>query len=123
MTTLVNVKRTRRFDVYIGRAGLGYDKYPGGDGYFGNPHRLSDFGGDRSACLAAYRKYLHERLHVDPEFKERVLELDGLTLGCFCWPDECHGEVIIEWLEANAPRCGICGNTYGCCDCAKTGRR
>lgn len=93
-TNLVNINRKKKFDIYIGRTGHGYD------GYFGNPYRLEDFGGDRVACLAAYRIYFYDRLSYDLEFRGKVQALKGKTLGCFCWPDLCHGEVIIEHVEA-----------------------
>lgn len=89
---IVNINRTKKYDVYIGRAGKGLD------GYFGNPFPLESFGGDRDACLAAYKTYFLDRVRKDEEFKRRVLALKGKTLGCFCAPDLCHGEVIEEWL-------------------------
>lgn len=93
-TSLVNIHRTKRYDVYIGRAGQRLD------GYFGNPFRLEDFGGDREACLRAYRCYFYDRLSYDLDFRRKVHTLKGKSLGCFCWPDLCHGEVIIEHVEA-----------------------
>lgn len=92
-TKLVNINKTKKYDVYIGRAGKGED------GYFGNPHRLEDFGGDRAVCLAAYRRYFYDRLEADAQFRERIQALEGKTLGCFCWPEECHGEIIIQYLD------------------------
>jgi len=74
--------------VYIGRAGRGMD------GYFGNP-----FPGSGGSSLPKYREYFLSRLGSDPEFKRRVLELDGKTLVCFCKPSPCHGDVIKEWVE------------------------
>lgn len=77
------------YDVYIGRAGHGYD------GYFGNPTR----GPDRERNIQAYRAYFLARIARDAEFKRRVLELRGKRLGCFCKPLDCHGDVIVEWLD------------------------
>ncbi|GHV40817.1 hypothetical protein FACS1894179_07980 [Bacteroidia bacterium] len=92
MTTVVNI-RTSAFDVYIGRAGKGQD------GYFGNPFRLR-YGDDRGATIERYRKYFHDRLETDPEFKRRIHELKGKILGCFCKPYPCHGDVIAEYLNS-----------------------
>jgi uncharacterized phage-like protein YoqJ len=92
-TRLVNINKTKKFDTYIGRAGRGYD------GYFGNPFRLEDFGGDRESCLTAYKKYFYARLAKDLDFRKHIQQLRGKTLGCFCWPDLCHGEVIVEHLD------------------------
>jgi hypothetical protein len=91
MTKAVNI-RTSAFDVYIGRAGKGQD------GYFGNPFRLRA-GDERGATIERYRKYFHDRLETDPEFKRRVHELKGKTLCCFCKPYPCYGDVIAEYLD------------------------
>jgi hypothetical protein len=100
-TKVVNLKKDT-FDVYIGRAGKGQD------GYFGNPHTM---GGvycshckgyhDRTEAIALYKKEFLKRIQTDTTFKARVLELRGKTLGCFCKPSECHGDVIKEWLDRN----------------------
>ncbi|GHV53437.1 hypothetical protein FACS1894181_17240 [Bacteroidia bacterium] len=91
MTKTVNIYASA-FDVYIGRAGKGQD------GYSGNPFRLRA-GEDRGATIERYREYFHNRLETDPEFKRRVHELKGRTLGCFCKPYPCHGGVIAEYPD------------------------
>ena len=95
---MVNL-RFQPFDVYVGRAGQGYD------GTFGNPfpplHR-----GDRLASIERYRVYFFQRVEVDPTFRAAVLALRGLRLGCFCAPCACHGEVIANWLNHPPPTQG-----------------
>jgi hypothetical protein len=91
MTRTVNIYISG-YDVYIGRAGKGQD------GYFGNPFRLRA-AEQRGATIERYRKYFHNRMETDPEFKCRVHELKGKTLGCFCKPYPCHGDVIAEYLN------------------------
>jgi len=92
MTTKVVNLRVSDYDVYIGRAGRGQD------GYFGNPFPLQN-GESRGATIERYRKYFYNRLKTDPEFFRRVHELKGKTLGCFCKPHACHGDVIAEYLN------------------------
>lgn len=93
-TTVVNI-RDEPFDVYIGRAGHGYD------GYFGNSIALppSANGFTRRALLERFRDYFLERIETDSEFCRRVLELRGKRLGCFCKPKHCHGDIIASWLN------------------------
>ena len=83
--------------VYIGRAGKGQD------GYFGNPFRLKQ---DmiRGGTLAGFREYFYRRLVNDAEYRRRVHELQGKTLGCFCKPHPCHGDIIKEYLDRMAGR-------------------
>jgi len=91
-TTVVNL-RNGPFDVYLGRPGHGQD------GCFGNPFMIGR-DGTREEVIQKYRRYFEHRLGVDPEFRECVLDLRGKRLGCFCKPDECHGDVIAEWLDS-----------------------
>ena len=99
MTIVTNI-RYQEYDVYIGRPGHGHD------GYFGNPiikneecivcgvkHTSS---GDTINC---YRAYFEQRIIEDEEFRQKILELRDKRLGCFCKPRECHGDVIVEYLE------------------------
>ena len=91
-TIVVNLRR-EKYDVYIGRKGKGQD------GYFGNPFPVQKHGRDGS--IEKYKEYFLDRISKDPEFRQRVLELRGKRLGCFCKPLPCHGDVIAEWLENN----------------------
>lgn len=98
-TTVVNIRR-HEFDVYVGRAGHGFD------GYFGNPIKRR---GPSGSTIDAYRDHFYERLETDEAFKQRVLALRGKRLGCFCvqttWslkdngPPICHAQVIAHYLD------------------------
>lgn len=91
-TRAVNLRR-EPFDVYIGRAGRGFD------GYFGNPYTLETHG---PRALELFRAYFEKRVSSDPEFRERALTLSGKRLGCFCKPRPCHGDIISAWVNSNA---------------------
>lgn len=91
-TNVVNI-RTDKYEVYIGRAGKGKD------GYFGNPFHLEDEE-DRERILVLYKDYFNIRIEEDEEFKNKVEGLKGKTLGCFCKPKLCHGDIIVEYLES-----------------------
>lgn len=93
-TTVVNIYHKEDFDVYIGRAGHGYD------GYFGNPNSQ----GSREDKLKLFKKYFYNRVKTDPEFRRRVLQLKGKRLGCFCSPKPCHGDIIAEYVNRQ-PEC------------------
>ena len=91
MTRAVNL-RLEPYDVYIGRAGGRRD------GYFGNPFKIG-LDGNRFQVIEKYRVYFLGRLSSDATFRKRVRELKGKTLGCFCKPDICHGDVIVAYLD------------------------
>ena len=88
-TIVVNLNK-REFDVYIGRPGKGQS------GYFGNPYR----GDNRKKSIAQFKEYFHKRLKTDPEFRDKVHELHGKVLGCFCKPKFCHGDIIADYLNS-----------------------
>jgi len=99
MTEVVNIHH-EDYDIYIGRAGKGRD------GYFGNPYRLI-FEQNRGSTLTKYKEYFLKRIEEDSEFKQRVLNLKGLKLGCFCKPRNgfegqllCHGQIIAQWVDS-----------------------
>lgn len=86
-TTVVN-KRQSAFDVYIGRPSM-----------FGNPYEIGR-DGTRAEVIVAYSIYFDQRINRDPKFREAVEALRDKTLGCFCKPLACHGDVIVEYLES-----------------------
>jgi hypothetical protein len=98
MTKVVNL-RLEPYDVYIGRAGKGQD------GYFGNPHPVGwcpicKKNHLREDAIEAFKKDFDARMLTDAKFRSKVEALKGLTLGCFCKPLKCHGDVYQAWLDA-----------------------
>lgn len=89
-TNVVNVKRTDEWDVKIGRSTR-----------FGNPYVLEQFGGDytREASVEQFRLYFAHKIGTSKDFRQAVQDLKGKTLGCYCKPKLCHGDVIVEYLE------------------------
>ena len=90
-TRVVNLRREPDFDVYIGRGGRGFD------GTFGNPYTVKQHG---RKAMDLFRAYFERRVAEDPDFRRDVLALKGKTLGCFCKPGPCHGDVIAAWVDA-----------------------
>jgi hypothetical protein len=82
-TKVVHCKRSR-YDVYIGRPSM-----------WGNPFRIGR-DGTRSEVIEKYRQYvlgnkkLMSNLHL----------LKDKTLGCWCSPLPCHGDVLAELADA-----------------------
>jgi hypothetical protein len=100
MTSVVNVKDLTKpwpDDVaYIGRPMRGYPK-----DIWGNPFRIGDLDPngtpmDRDAVLTLYGRYLEARVKRQPDFLE---PLRGKRLACWCSPQPCHGDIIVEMLE------------------------
>lgn len=85
-TTVINL--TIQFgDVYIGRGSV-----------WGNPYKIGR-DGTREECIEKYRTYLINRFRIEPELKEQLMALDGKRLACYCKPEACHGDVLVELIE------------------------
>ncbi len=100
-TTVVRIRRSKGqivqdCDVYIGRA-LTMGGWNLKDSTFGNPFKVNIFGRDKA--LELYQNYIEKRLIEEEGFKEELLKLDGKVLGCFCKPDKCHGDILVEIIE------------------------
>jgi hypothetical protein len=87
MCKVVN-KYKSPYDVYIGRGSP-----------FGNPFVIGTHG-DRAEVIRKYKAWFTKQLS-DHNFYQQVQQLRGKTLGCFCKPLPCHGDVIVEYLEQN----------------------
>lgn len=75
--------------LYIGRQfNMGGWKLQGSK--WANPFNLKSY--PRGTSLPMYREYVKEH----PELLSSLHELSGKTLACWCHPEPCHGDVLIE---------------------------
>lgn len=72
--------KKEKYDVYIGRPSK-----------WGNPYVVGE-AGTRTECIEKYRKYILG----SPSLLREVAELRGKTLGCWCAPLTCHGDILME---------------------------
>jgi hypothetical protein len=80
MTALVVHCKRATFDVYIGRPSK-----------WGNPFVIGR-DGTRAEVVAQYRRWLL----TQADLLAALPELKGRTLGCWCAPHACHGDVLAE---------------------------
>lgn len=72
--------KKEKFDVYIGRPSK-----------WGNPFVVGK-DGTREEVIEKYRQYILKNSKLLLELHE----LKGKILGCWCSPNKCHGDVLIE---------------------------
>ena len=95
-TTLVNVTNIdleawiqEDNHIYIGRT---HGNVVGS--YWANEFKVEEHGRD-----TALRLY-HQKVVNSPQMMERLYDLRGMSLGCWCsWPDKCHGQLLINLLS------------------------
>lgn len=86
--------------VYIGRKGIVFingARFPKEDSIWANPFRIVGTE-TRSDVIHKYEKYITERLDRDPTLVEKLLSLKGKTLGCWCKPEPCHGDILVKLI-------------------------
>lgn len=77
--SIVHCKKSQ-FDVYIGRGSK-----------WGNPYKIGE-DGTREQVIEKYSRWIL----TQPELMESLPEIKGKTLGCYCTPLACHGEVLVQ---------------------------
>lgn len=86
MTKVVHCKK-EHYDVYIGRPSQ-----------WGNPFSIGK-DGTREEVVQKFKAYITEKIAKNPELMLEIAKLKGKTLGCWCYPKACHGDVLKELAE------------------------
>lgn len=95
VTRVVHCQKDR-FDVYIGRP----SKWGNPFTHIANRKTQARFVvATREAAVAAYRDWIR----TQPALLAALPELRGKTLGCWCHPKACHGDVLVALLAERFP--------------------
>ncbi|MDV7106031.1 DUF4326 domain-containing protein [Vibrio sp. TH_r3] len=105
---LIKIAVTRVINI---KNGVGYSEqkstpnyeYIGRGSYWGNPHSMYETMEDseedpRDAVIRMYKYDFDYNKFLNIE-KNKVYELAGKRLGCFCKPYACHGDVLADFLN------------------------
>jgi hypothetical protein len=79
------------YDVYIGRE---MRRYGLKESKWKNPYKIGR-DGTRDEVIAKYEHRVRSR----PELVAALPELRGKVLGCWCAPEPCHGDVLLELVQ------------------------
>ena len=95
-------------NVYIGRAGIVFiknkdnpekkERYPKQSSKWCNPFKIGKACKTREESINLFKKHITELIEGDP-VKYNLEELRGKNLGCWCHPESCHGDVLLELLS------------------------
>lgn len=91
-------------NAYIGRAGIVFidkKRFPEKSSPFANPFKIGK-DGTRDEVIAKYRDHIVSMLDRSPELVKELIALRGKNLGCWCAPEPCHGDVLIELIESRS---------------------
>jgi hypothetical protein len=87
-------------NVYIGRKAvvfIGGRRYPPADSQWANPFKVGR-DGTRREVIDKYRIHLTGLLSTE-EGSAALEQLRGRRLGCWCAPEPCHGDLLVEALR------------------------
>jgi len=88
---VVNCKK-EDYDVYIGRPSIWGNPYT----HKKNKKTLAEhIVRTREEAISRYREWITGQ----PQLLEKLHELKGKRLGCWCHPLKCHGDILIELLR------------------------
>lgn len=96
ITRVVNIKTATE---YQGLKSTQAYEYIGRGSYWGNPYSMYEAGDDRDEVIRKF-KYDFDFDKFPKKKKSEVFKLAGKTLGCFCKPQACHGDVIANYLNS-----------------------
>jgi len=82
MIKVVHCKK-EKYDIYIGRGSK-----------WGNPFILGKHG-NREEVIKKYENYLLNNVNL----MNSLYELKDKTLGCWCKPKSCHGDILKKYAE------------------------
>ena len=129
-------------NIYIARAGVVFvknndgtkERYPKISSVFANPFKIGK-DGTREEVIQKYRSYIIEKLDSNLELQTELIDLKNKKLGCWCYPEPCHGNVLLELIpkyfkdkkvysvDFEDENCIVCNQTcnslsgYKCSEC------
>lgn len=85
MTTCIVHCKKEPYDIYIGRPSK-----------WGNPFQIGK-DGTRDEVIEKFKNWII----TQPKLLDDLHEIKGKTLGCWCKPKRCHGDVLVELIETS----------------------
>ena len=85
MTTRIVHCKKESYDIYIGRPSK-----------WGNPFQIGT-DGTREEVIEKFRNWILSQSNLVKDLHE----IKGKTLGCWCKPKVCHGDILVELIETS----------------------
>ena len=84
-------------NLYIGRNAAKYAMRDVPDSKWVNPFRVCDcIGPSKEWILEDILRTYENYVRNNPSLKNSLHELKGKQLGCWCKPNQCHGDILIK---------------------------
>ena len=86
-------------NVYIGRGGIVFidgERFPKQNSIWANPFKIGK--NTIEECISGYETYIRHKIENEYGI-EKLMELKGKNLGCWCYPNDCHGNTLIKLID------------------------
>jgi len=86
-------------NVYIGRQGIVFinnERFPKQASIWANPFKVIK--DDRDDSLSKYGDYIVNKIKIE-NLTSELYKLKGNNLGCWCYPEKCHGDVLVKLIN------------------------
>ena len=92
--------------MYIGRAGIVFvekERFPKKSSEFHNPFKIGKDGTREEKIKirkSIIRTYITDKLKNNNQLIEELIKLKDChkNLGCWCYPEKCHGNILLELI-------------------------
>jgi hypothetical protein len=87
---------------YIGRGQVVFVdgvRYPSKSSVWANPYKVKDY---PDTYLQLYEIWMRTRLQTEKGLVGELLKLKDKKLGCWCHPEPCHGNILIELIKEHS---------------------
>ena len=88
-------------NVYVGRSGIVFinkERFPKQSSKFANIYKVGK-NGTREEVINKYKTYITNKLENDILLQKELINMKGKNLGCWCHPELCHANVLIELID------------------------
>lgn len=88
-------------NIYIGRSRVVFIdgiRYPFENSIWSNPYKINDTQ-SREQVLELYYEYIKKKIEKEPTLVDELIKLKGKKLGCWCKPDKCHGDILLDLIK------------------------
>lgn len=88
-----NVYISAAYTVYINDR-----RFPEDSSSFANTYKI-DKDGTRDEVIQKYKIWVREKLKNDISLQKELISMKGKNLGCWCYPEPCHGNILLELID------------------------
>jgi hypothetical protein len=96
-------------NIYIARKGVIFiegKRFPPFSSPFANPFKISELE-SREEVIVKYKEYISKKLENNTELQTELIAMKGKNLGCWCFPEKCHGDVVLEMIYFYCNKCNV----------------